>query len=125
MFIVDDNKTIHITRGDTCCIDISANVSEEEAYMFTSDDVVRFRVVEKNHHEKLILQKDADPVTGQSETVSISLTKEDTKIGEIINKPKEYWYEIELNPDTDPRTIVGYDDDGPKVFKLYPEGADE
>ena len=78
---------------------------------------------EKNHHENVVIQKD---VTVESETTSvdISLYKEDTKIGELINKPKDYWYEIELNSDTSPQTIIGYDVDGPKLFRLYPEGDD-
>lgn len=49
---------------------------------------------------------------------------DETKIGEYISKPKEYWYEIELNPETYPQTIIGYDEDGPKVLILYPEGGD-
>ena len=45
-------------------------------------------------------------------------------IGEVINKPTNYWYEIELNPNTQPQTIIGYDEDGEKLFVLYPEGSD-
>jgi hypothetical protein len=36
----------------------------------------------------------------------------------------DYWYEVELNPDEDCQTIVGYDEDGAKVLRLFPEGAD-
>ena len=61
----------------------------------------------------------------EEDSVRIRLRREDTKIGDIIHKPVKYWYEVELNPDTEPQTIVGYDDDGPKIFTLYPEGADE
>ena len=46
---------------------------------------------------------------------------DDMKIGEMLNKQVEYWYEIELNND---ETIIGYDDDGAKKLILYPEGAD-
>jgi hypothetical protein len=70
-----------------------------------------------------VLQKDTK-VTSASTKVSISLLSADTKIGEYINKPTDYWYEIELNPDTAPQTIVGYDEDGAKVFRLYPEGRE-
>lgn len=37
----------------------------------------------------------------------------------------DYWYEVELNPETEAQTIIGYDEDGPKIFRLYPEGDDE
>jgi ribose 5-phosphate isomerase RpiB len=56
--------------------------------------------------------------------VEIYLDRDDTKIGEVISKPKDYWYSVTLNDDTVPQTIIGYDDDGAKVFKLFPEGAD-
>ena len=59
-----------------------------------------------------------------SESVEIFLSKEDTKIGDVISKPKDYWYEVVVNDDTKPQTIIGYDDDGAKVFKLFPEGKD-
>ena len=56
------------------------------------------------------------------ESVEIELTSDETRIGDYINKPVTYWYEIELNPNNNSTTIIGYDDDGPKQFKLYPEG---
>jgi hypothetical protein len=55
----------------------------------------------------------------------MALTKKDTTIGEIINKSREYWYEIELNPDTASQTIIGHDEDGAKKFVLYPEGSEQ
>ena len=121
MFSINDDKSIHLTRGDIAVIEIGASKSEAEDYTFKEGDIVRFRVFEKNHYENVVIQKD---VTVESETTSvdISLYKEDTKIGELINKPKDYWYEVELNPDTSPQTIIGYDVDGPKLFRLYPEG---
>lgn len=123
MFSINDDKSIHLTRGDIAVIEVGASSSETEDYTFKTGDIVRIRVFEKNHHENVVIQKD---VTVESETTSvdISLYKEDTKIGELINKPKDYWYEVELNPDTSPQTIIGYDSDGPKLFRLYPEGDD-
>ena len=37
-----------------------------------------------------------------------------------MNKPVEYWYEIELNNE---HTVIGYDDNGAKIFMLFPEGS--
>ena len=62
-------------------------------------------------------------VMEESQKVDLFLDKEDTSIGELIHKPKDYWYEIELNPDTEPQTLVGYDDEGAKIFRLFPEGS--
>lgn len=92
-------------------------------YTFQPGDVVRIKVFAKKDCEDVVLQKDFG-VEEATETVAILLDESDTKFGEVISKPRDYWYEVELNPDTDPQTIVGYDEDGPKVFKLFPEGKD-
>lgn len=123
MFTIDADKTISLTRGDMAVIKINATTQDDESYIFQPGDVVCFRIFQKSHHELIVLQKEV-VVENETESVDISLTGEDTKIGEFINKPKDYWYEIELNPDTVPQTIIGYDNEGPKVFRLYPEGDD-
>jgi hypothetical protein len=70
-----------------------------------------------------VLQRDFN-VEDDTMSFVIFLSGDDTKLGEVISKPTDYWYEIELNPDTYPETIVGYDEDGAKVFRLFPEGKD-
>ena len=123
MFRVNDDLSIDITRGDVGVIEVSANKNEQELYMFQPGDIVRFRVYPKKQHENVVLLKDVEVET-ETEKVSINLVRNDTKIGGIINKPTIYWYEVELNPDTIPQTIIGYDVDGPKLLTLYPEGGD-
>ena len=95
----------------------------EVPYVFKAGDLVRFKVFGKKKAESVLLQKDFT-VTEESESVTIVLTEKDTKIGGVISKPTDYWYEVELNPLTEPQTLIGYDEDGAKVFKLFPEGAD-
>jgi hypothetical protein len=123
MFFVDEEKTIHITRGDMAILSVSA-MNADNPYMFREGDVVRLTVCEKKDCSNVVLQKDVT-ITEECELVEINIESEDTKFGEVINKPVDYWYEIELNPETAPQTIVGYDDNGAKVFKLYPEGVKE
>ena len=123
MFVITEDKSIYLTRGDSVVIDVSARISLEENYIFTKTDVVAFRVMQKGKCEEIVLQKEI-LVEQNTEMVTFELTKEDTKLGEIINKPKDYWYEIELNPETDPKTIIGYDEKGPKIFRIYPEGGE-
>lgn len=122
MFKIDDT-TIKLTRGDIAVIEVSAENNEGENYKFKAGDIVRLKVFMKKDCSNIVMHKDVT-VTEEGPTVNISLTSEDTKIGELINKKATYWYEIELNPDTAPQTIVGIDDDGEKLFILYPEGAD-
>ena len=122
MVFLNEDKSIHVTRGDTVIFTVSANV-DGERFNFNPGDVVRMKVFEKKNAENVVLQKDF-PIETVCELVTIHLTSGDTKIGEVISKPVDYWYEIELNPFTEPQTIVGYDNDGAKVFKLFPEGND-
>ena len=123
MFVINDDQSIYLTRGDIASIEVSANNANGSPYTFKAGEVVRIKVFEKKGCECVVLQKDAI-VEEEAQAVTISLDKEDTKIGEVISKPKDYWYEIELNPDTAPQTIVGYDEEGAKLFKLFPEGRD-
>ena len=123
MFTINDDLSIHLTRGDVISIEIRATTSENEDYMFQAGDVVRFKVFEKNRCDNVVLEKDVS-VVSETTTVDINLTTENTRIGDLINKPKDYWYEVEVNPETTPQTIIGYDANGPKIFRLYPEGDD-
>lgn len=125
MFKIEDNN-IHLTRGDIATIEIrTKDESTGEDYKFKTEDVVRLKVYEKKDHSNVVLQKDVKIQEGETTAVDMFLSMEDTKIGGIINKPKEYWYEIELNPETASQTIIGYDEEtGAKLFVLYPEGGD-
>ena len=107
MFEVRSDQSIHLTRGDVAILEVNAT-----------------GVFEKAKCDNVILEKSVN-VEVESTVVEISLDSDDTRIGSVINKPKDYWYEIELNPDTRPQTIVGYDSSGPKIFRLYPEGGDD
>lgn len=120
MFQINDDKSIYVTRGDIVFLSVTAD-NEGEAYTFQPGDIVRFKVYGKKDAESVALQKDF-PVTEETDTVEIFLDENDTKIGEVISKPRDYWYEVELNPFDNPQTIIGYDEDGPRIFKLYPEG---
>lgn len=122
MFKVHEDNSIYATRGDIVFFSVTAEDSGVP-YHFQPGDVVRITIYGKKDAENVVLQKDF-PVSVASESVSIYLDKEDTTIGEVISKPKDYWYEVELNPDTAPQTIIGYDEDGPKLFKLFPEGKE-
>jgi hypothetical protein len=151
MFVRNDDLSIYATRGDVVFFGVSAKykdmgfIEDDDStndgdinqdvtpgegddrykgyYKFQPGDVVRIKIYEKKNAESVVLQKDF-PITEETYEVEIMLTKKDTTIGEVISKPKDYWYEIELNPFSDPHTIIGYDEDGAKIFKLFPEGAD-
>ena len=123
-----ETKQFDVTRGDAGILLIRAETKNEDTgekspYTFKVGDVVRFKVFKAKDCGCVELQKDVI-VTEEKDYVTLIIERDDTKIGELINKPRKYWYEIELNPDTFPQTIVGYDLEGEKVFMLYPEGDD-
>lgn len=123
MFRINDaDKSIHATRGDILFFSVGA-MQGEDVYMFQPDEEVRFTVYGKKDANTVYLQKDFK-VYEESNLVDITLTKEETRFGDVISKPTDYWYEVELNPDTAPQTLIGYDEDGPKVLTLYPEGRE-
>lgn len=122
MFKINDDLSIYLTRGDTAVFNVAVEANGA-AYTFQPGDVVRIKVFEKKGCDCVVLQKDF-PVAEATDKVEVLLTGEETKIGELIHKPRDYWYEVELNPLTNPQTVIGYDEDGAKVFRLFPEGKD-
>ena len=123
MFKIENNK-IHITRGDIGSIKIMALDEDGTDYIFKKGEVVRLSIVRAKHFEEVVFYKDV--VVEEDETaVKLSLKSEDTTIGDLINSPKTYWYEVVLNPDTADQTIIGYDEKGAKEFILYPEAKDD
>lgn len=122
MFKVNEDLSIYVTRGDTVYFSVSAD-NKGEKYKFQPRDIVKIKIFGKKDCENVVLKKEF-PVTEETETVVIILTELETKIGNIISKPVDYWYEIELITEGITQTIIGYDDDGAKIFKLFPEGSE-
>lgn len=122
MYKINDDLSIYVTRGDVVAFDVTAD-SDNGAYRFMPGDVVRFKAYAKKNCANVVIQKDFE-VEIESSSVQVFLDDKDTKIGRVISKPLDYWYEVELNPDTCPQTIIGYDEDGAKIFKLFPEGGE-
>lgn len=115
-----DGTTIMLNRGDVLSLSLSLSLSDGTPYTFQNGDKVVFSVYSKGKmSDGAVLLKELI-VDGGQQSIEITCTKEETKIGDLINKPVEYWYEIELN---DENTVIGYDEDGPKKLMLYPEGS--
>lgn len=115
-----NNSIIEVNRGDELNLKLSLKLDSGTTYTFEEGDKVIFSLYNKGKmNEKAILIKEIN-ATPNTTTLDISFTNEETKIGEMTNKPVEYWYEIELN---DRYTVIGYDDTGAKKFILYPEGS--
>ena len=126
MYKINEDLSIYVTRGDTVLFDVKANDSDGTPHTFMPGDLVRIKVYKKKKAEEVVLQKDFH-IAAPTQKVQIYLSKEDTKIGEVISKPVTYWYSIALiNADNEEQTIIGYDDEmGAKTFVLLPEGGDK
>lgn len=123
MFVVNEDLSIYATRGDTVFFKVKAKVRDsEEAFLFSKGDVLRICITQKKNTAAVMLDK-RFAVTEEADSYTILLTGKEMKFGNVTAKAVDFWYEIELNPDTNPQTIVGYDEDGPKVFRLFPEGV--
>ena len=124
MLKIDSEKRIHVTRGDSGTIVITAENNDGSVHEFQAGDVIRLKVMEKNDVANVVLTNDVT-VEENCTSVDMGLNSEETRIGEYINSPVTYWYEVELNPNTNSTTIIGYDEDGAKELILYPEGKNE
>ena len=121
----DASGNIEVTRGDFLPLKVSTKDAKTgQPYVFHVGEVLRFTITERKECGEVLLEKYVT-VTEEGETVPIIIPADDMKIGELINKPTIYWFEVELNPETSPQTIIGYDEDGAKLFTIYPEGSDK
>ena len=108
------NKTFHISRGDSGTIHLKLKNT-----VFLQGDEVSFRIYEVQGLDSDPIVEVLTTVEEEGDTVDIVLVSDDTDFGELGNEIVDYWYEVKVNED---RTILGYDDSGAKIFKLYPTG---
>ena len=108
-----------VTRGDRGSVYATAtDLVTNKPYVFQPKDKVSFVVVPENgYSDGAVLRKDII-VTEETTEVEIPLTAEDTKIEDIIDEYKDYWYNVVLNDDV---TFIGSDETGEKVLRLFPE----
>ena len=119
-----NGHTILLTRGDECTITLKVrpvDTGSNEEYAFKPGDLIAFGVYSKKGLDSPPLLLKEIAIEENTNIVNISLESSETKLGLMLNKPIEYWYEIQLNYK---QTILGYDESGPKVLMLYPEGDD-
>ena len=108
------NRTFHVSRGDSGTI----NLKLKNTTFRPEDDVV-FKIYEVQGLDEAPIIEVHASVEEESDTVNIILNSEDTNFGDLGNEINDYWYEITVNED---RTIIGFDESGAKIFKLYPTG---
>lgn len=108
------NKNIYLNRGDAVNIQVACNNATFEA-----NDYIKFYIMEQDKSSNVLFEKKFT-IAAESNTVDIVLTADETKsiCSAFDSGYKAFWYEIEYN---DSITLMGYDDNGPKLFIMYPE----
>jgi len=136
IYIGEDRQTIYLTRGDVpkefnkvafYFPLYNFKTEQEENYEFQLTDKIAFVVKERKGYTKpevLRVEKTLAEMgyTEPTQYPEIQLTEEDTKVFELLDKQKQYWYDIVLNDTT---TILGYDIDGAKKLIVFPEANEE
>lgn len=120
MFTILDDKTICLTRGDTATIQVELKY---DTGLAVTNGTAYLRIMEKKDCTVSKVEKSVGVVSG---TASFSIVAEDTKESlcpKIINKPIDFWYEVSLETSGVAQTVIGYDEEGPKIFRVYPEGG--
>lgn len=118
-----DDLSIHLTRGDSALIPVEVTKADGTAFTFNGEKVV-FRVSEAKDTGSVVLHEEAKTDVGDTKA-QIHLDETHTRIGDPISKPVDYWYEVSvIGTDGSEQTIIGYDENGAKVLRLYPEIGD-
>ena len=135
MYKINEDMSIECTRGDAVLLDVEAIDQNGEKYEFQPGETIRFKVYKKKRVTDVVLSKEFRVTEtrddGSKTVVQVYLSGEDTKFDRPVNKPTDFWYEVVLNEDDankdkGPQTIIGYTiEEGPKIFRLLPEGVDE
>lgn len=119
MIKIDEDKVIHITRGDATN-DINKLEVSYPDYTFQANDELTLRVVLKKGYTSNILFEKTQTIDTAGTTVEFELTSNDTLTFPLENRKKTYWYDFILNGDT---TIIGYDEENAKKLIVYPGGV--
>lgn len=110
------SRQIMINRGDRGTIKLINKYGN-----FKVGDKIKFSIIDKDDYSNVVFQKEFT-VVEESPNFFLTLTSEDTRIGEIISKQVVYNYEIEYQGD---QTLIGYNKQKGAKFILFPEAADK
>lgn len=122
MFKVNDDKSIYVTRGDFVLLDITAE-SNGEPFEFTEGGKLIFTIYEKKNAKEVVYRQEK-VIEAKTTVVELYIPSEQTKLGDTISKPVDYWYEVAFENTFGASTIIGYDEEGAKIFRLFPESGE-
>lgn len=124
-----EGKNIEITRGNVLPLAITAgNDIDDTDYEFEKGDILRFKIYDSKDVNKIYLQKDFKVEENAIEVI-LTMTAGEMTIGDLSNRQATYWWEVDLNPETDnEETIIGCElteteELNPAIIVILPEGG--
>lgn len=115
-----DNTEVSLNRGDQGKILVELEQNGEPITLLESD-VVNMAIYSEENLDKDPLQKLNASINTEENVAEIIIEKNSTAFVPEDNMPFNYWYEVEWNG----IVIIGYDKEGPKIFRVYPNGKGE
>lgn len=120
--IKTEGTTIKVFRGDSGHFDISKTDSEGNIEQFKQGDKVILSVKE-NFGEKNVLLRKTIPVNEDCDKVEFPISEEESiSLTDLISEPMDFEYDVKVKG-VESSTIIGHDDSGAKIFKVYPTGS--
>ena len=113
---IELDKTLHHNRGAKGTIRLNKKNGN-----FNVGDTLKFSILEKGNYNNVIFQKNFK-VLEEKSSFCLNFTSEEMRIGEVISKEEEYWYELKLNDET---PLIAFDREKAKKFILYPEAPNK
>lgn len=117
-----EGTTIKAYRGASGYIRVSKTDDDGNIEQFAANDVITLTVKNNFGESTPILRKQLT-VESACDYVDITISATETKsMSELISEPVEFEYDINVNG-AENTTIIGHDDSGAKIWKLYPSGS--
>lgn len=115
-----NSKEISLNKGDSGIIKI--NIMEgEESLILEATDNISLMIYKEENLDKEPLKVIKAMIDEENNVANITINEDTTSFVEEDNEPFNYWYQIEFNDNV----IIGYDKEGPKIFRVYPSGKGE
>ena len=115
-----DNKEISLSKGDRGVIQFDITQDGEPVILELSDKITMSIYSEENLDKEPLQVLNAE-INVDDNIAEIPIIETSTDFVPEDNMPFNYWYQIEWNDNV----MIGYDKEGPKIFRVYPQGKGE
>ena len=115
-----DNKEISLSKGDKGVIQFDMT-QDGEPVILDGTDKITMAIYEEENLDKDPLKVIEAEINLDENIAEIPINEATTDFVPEDNMPFNYWYQIEWAGNV----VIGYDKEGPKTFRVYPQGKGE